>query len=735
MRALARACVRHRRITFLAWVAALIVCVMAASAAGEDFSTNFTLPESDSQQAQELLENEFPQASGDEIQVVLQAREGTLDDHPEDVTRVLRDVVAVDGIESASSPLEPNGVISEDGTIGLATAQLSGRSFDVDAETIEALLEIREAEADDAAGPVRVEFGGDAVRNEQQGEGGSAEMIGLLAAIVVLLIMFGSVVAMGLPVLTAVIALGVALSLVTLLTHLMDTADFAPQLAAMIGLGVGIDYALFIVTRFRAGLRAGLEPDEAVMIAMDTAGRAVLFAGATVCVALLGLFAVGIDFLYGPAVASALAVLVTMFAALTLLPAMLSKVGSRIDRLRVPGTKGSSGEEGRLWSRWSLAIQRRPWTATLVSLAILIALAIPVLSMEIGNADAGTDGTDTTTRQAYDLLAEGFGPGFNGPLLVVADIGGDPQGGEGTIDELRQAVDETEGISATTPPVASENGQVYVIRAFPTTGPQEQETRALVDRIRDETLDPFDAEAGIESHLGGEAAITDDFSTYVAGKLPLFIGVVIVLSALLLLVAFRSVLVPLKAVLMNVLSIGAAFGLVVAIFQFGWGNELIGISDTAPIAAFLPVMVFAIVFGLSMDYEVFLMSRVHEEWERRGDASGAVQHGLASTGRVITAAATIMICVFGSFALGGDLIIKLFGVGLAAAIAIDAFLIRSLLVPAIMELLGARAWWLPGWLDRIIPRVRIESDDPTAAVVEASEDPIDEADPPRQPVA
>jgi RND superfamily putative drug exporter len=404
-----------------------------------------------------------------------------------------------------------------------------------------------------------------------------------------------------------------------------------------------------------------------------------------------------------------------MFASLTLLPALLSKAGRRIDSIRLPGVKGTRGEEGRLWSRWSAAIQRHPWFAAIGSVAVLLALAIPVLSIEIGNADAGTDQPDSTTRQAYDLLAEGFGPGFNGPLLAVSDLS---EASPEAAADLREQLEETEGVAVVTEPTVGESGDVALIRVLPTTGPQEEETRDLVDRIRSEVLVPFDADTGAGSHLGGEAAITDDFDTYISSKLPLFMGVVIALSALLLLVAFRSILVPIKAVLMNILSIGASFGLVVAIFQFGWGNELIGISETAPIASFLPVMVFAIVFGLSMDYEVFLMSRVHEEWERRGDASAAVQHGLASTGRVITAAATIMICVFGSFALGQDLIIKLFGVGLAAAIAIDAFLIRSLLVPAIMELLGKRAWWLPGWLDRIIPRVRIESDDPQAEIVE-----------------
>jgi RND superfamily putative drug exporter len=717
VRRLASACIRHPRITFLAWVGALIVCIAAASASGENFSENFDLPESDSQQALELIEEAFPQGGGDEVQIVLLADEGSLEDpeNSEAVERVLGAAAEVDGIVGVSSPLEADGALSEDGRIGLANAQLDTRSYEVDAETIDDLLEIRsEAEAQDA--PISVELGGEAVRAESAEEGGGAELIGLLAAIIVLLIMFGSVVAMGLPILTAVLALGAALSLVTVLTNVMDVADFAPQLAAMIGLGVGIDYALFIVTRYRSGLAAGMEPDDAVLLAMDTAGRAVLFAGATVCVAMLGLFAVGVNFLYGPAIAASLAVLVTMFASLTLLPALLSKAGRRIDRIRIPGIKAGTGEEGAFWSRWSASIQARPWPAAMVAVLILVVLAIPVFSIELGNADAGTDRPETTTRKAYDLLAEGFGPGFNGPLIVVSDLsstgaGGSPREGLRQLGELRSEVDGVEGVAATTPPITSDDGQIALIRAFPTTGPQETETRELVERIREDALVPYDEAAGGETHLGGETAITVDFDAYVAGKLPLFMGVVIVLSALLLLVAFRSVLVALKAIVMNVLSIAASFGLVVAIFQWGWGNELIGISETAPIISFLPVMAFAIVFGLSMDYEVFLMSRVHEEWERRGDASAAVQHGLASTGRVITAAATIMICVFGSFALGGDLIIKMFGIGLAAAIAIDAFLIRSLLVPAVMELLGSRAWWIPGWLDRILSHVHIESEE------------------------
>ncbi len=714
MRRLAGICTRHRGRTFLVWLVLLVGCGFAAGAAGSKYSTNFELPSSDSQRALQLLEQQFPQQSGGEVQVVFAARDGKLTDPAaqRQVESVVKQVAGVDGIASIASPFSKGGAVSPDGTVALATAELTTRSFDVSEKTTNALFEIRQKA--DGGGNVEVELGGDAIRDAQQSDSNATEVIGLLAAIIVLLLMFGSVVAMVLPVLTAMVALGIALSIVTLVTHVFDTADFAPQLAAMIGLGVGIDYALFVVTRFRSGLRAGLEPDEAVLVAMDTAGRAVLLAGATVCVALLGLFAVGVSFLYGPALASALAVLVTMAASLTLLPAMLSKVGTRIDRLRLPGMRGSCGEEGRLWSRWSRLIQQRPWPAAIGTTALLLALAIPILSIHIGNPDAGTDQPNQTTRKAYDLLAQGFGAGFNGPLLVVSDMQGvnDPKA---SAAELQQQAEGIDGVATATAPVASPSGSVELIRVFPTTGPQDQATQDLVTRLRDQLLTPFDAKSGAVSHLGGEAAITDDFNSYIAGKMPLFFGIVILLSALLLLVAFRSLLVPLKAVLMNVLSIGASFGVVVAVFQHGWGASLIGVSETAPIPSFLPIFVFAIVFGLSMDYEVFLMSRVREEWDKRGDASDAVQHGLASTGRVITAAATIMIVVFASFALGDNFIVKLFGVGLAAAIAIDAFLIRSLLVPAIMELFGRRAWWLPGWLDRSLPRVRIEAEEPTPA--------------------
>jgi putative drug exporter of the RND superfamily len=552
---------------------------------------------------------------------------------------------------------------------------------------------------------LQVEAGGQPIERAQRQAGGAQTGIGLLAAIVVLLFTFGSVVAMGMPVITALFALGTGLSLVTLATHVFDVADWSPQLAAMIGLGVGIDYALFVVTRYRSGLRDGLEVREAVITAIDTAGRAVFFAGTTVIVALLGMLLLGVTFLRGPAVASALAVLFTMIASLTLLPALLGMVGRRIDRWRFPLGKGASGG-GEGWARWARLVQRRPWPLALGATALLLTLCIPTLSLRLGSSDAGSDPASTTTRKAYDLLAQGFGPGFNGPLQVVAQL---PRSGDrATAIRLRNAMAAERGVATVTPAQLSPAGDIAVLTAYPATSPQSAATQALVNRLRDTMVPQMRRATGAQVHIGGPTAVFDDLGHTLTNKLPLFIGVVVLLSALLLMAVFRSVLVPLKAVLMNVLSIGAAFGVVVAVFQWGWLANVIGVDRTGPIESFLPVMLFAIVFGLSMDYEVFLMSRVHEEWVRRRDASGAVVEGVATTGRVITAAATIMVCVFASFVLGDSRVIKLFGVGLASAVFIDAFVIRTVLVPAVMELLGRRAWWLPSWLDRRLPRVAVE---------------------------
>ncbi|HZK15253.1 MAG TPA: MMPL family transporter, partial [Solirubrobacterales bacterium] len=536
--------------------------------------------------------------------------------------------------------------------------------------------------------------------------------IGLMAAIVILLLTFGSVVAMGLPILTALFALGVGLSLVTLGTHVFDTADFATQLAAMIGLGVGIDYALFILTRFRNGLDEGLAPQPAAVHAIDTAGRAVLFAGLTVIISLLGMLLLGVTFLYGVAIAAAIAVLMTMIAALTLLPALLTIAGRRVDRLRIPGLgrrRSVTQIELSRWYRWSTAIQRHPLAAMLLSGGLLVLLCVPALSLRLGSSDAGSDPAGTTTRRAYDLLAEGFGAGFNGPFQIVAKLPG--KGDDTVLVSLRREIEAERGVTSVSPPVLNPAADVGVIQVYPTSSPQSEATTKLLERLRDDVVPPAERGSGATVYIGGITAIFEDFGAVLTEKLPLFIGVVVLLSALLLMAVFRSILVPLKAMVMNLLSIGAAFGLIVAVFQWGWGASLIGVDSTGPIISFFPIFLFAIVFGLSMDYEVFLMSRIHEEWEHRRDATLAVTRGLALTGRVITAAAAIMITVFASFMIGEDRIIKLFGLGLSAAIFIDAVIIRTILVPSLMQLFGRRAWWLPAWLDRILPRIHVEPEE------------------------
>jgi putative drug exporter of the RND superfamily len=699
----------HRKTVIIGWIVALIGIGILAGSVGSDFNEEFSLPSSDSKEALDLLENRFPAQSGDTAQIVYKADSG-VEAAPirRKMEGVFAEVEELPHVSEVASPYEKGGAgaVSEDGKIAYATVQFNVATDKLnDGEVKKVVTAAREASGDG----LQVETGGqpvEEVRGEE--EESFSEGIGVLAAIVVLLISFGSVVAMGLPILTALFALGVGVSVITLFTHVFDTADFAPQLAFMIGLGVGVDYALFILTRFRNGLDEGMEKREAAVAAVDTAGRAVLFAGITVIISLLGMFLLGLAFLYGVASAAAIAVLFTMIAALTLLPALLSMVGHWVNRIRIPflGSGARSIDEHSWWFRWSRRIQSRPWLAAIVSGGLLIALCIPTLSLRLGSNDAGTDPAGSSTREAYDLLAEGFGPGFNGPFVMVAAL---PQkGNDESLQDLRRKLKSEEGVEAVTDISLNPSETVGVFQVYPTTSPQSADTTDLLDHIRGDVIPEVEDTTGAQIHVGGINAIFEDFGNAIAEKLPLFIGVVVLLSALLLMIVFRSVLVPVKAVLMNLLSIGAAFGLIVAVFQWGWGASLIGVDTTGPIIAFFPIFLFAIIFGLSMDYEVFLMSRIHEEWEHRRDATEAVTRGLALTGRVITAAAAIMVTVFAAFMLGEDRVIKLFGLGLASAVFIDAVIIRSVLVPAIMQILGTRAWWMPDWLSGILPRLHVE---------------------------
>ncbi len=708
MRAFATWCTGHRKTVIIGWIVALFGIGAISATVGADFSEEFKLPASDSKEAFDLLETRFPAQSGDTVQIVYKADGGVAKPAVrKKMEGVFEEIEEFPHVSEVASPYVEGGAaaVSDDGKVAYATIQFDAQSNEIDKEKTREIIALAQGASGDG---LDVQLGGNPVIEAEQEEGDSSFGIGLLAAIIVLLLTFGSVVAMGLPIITALFALGVGISLVTLGTHIFDTANFAPVLAAMIGLGVGIDYALFILTRFRNALDEGLEPREAAIAAVNTAGRAVLFAGITVIISLLGMFLLGLSFLYGVAVAAALAVLFTMIAALTLLPALLTIVGHRVDRLRIPGlgSRSTTIDENTKWFRWSREVQKRPVLAALLSGGLLLILCIPTLSLRLGTNDSGTEPPDKTARKSYDLLAEGFGPGFNGPFVMVGAL--PKKGDDAGLVELSKQLEGEKGVAGVTSVTLNDAEDTGVFQVYPETSPQSADTTALLDHIRGDVIPPIEAKTGAQLHVGGINAIFEDFGDAISEKLPIFIGVVVLLSALLLMIVFRSVLVPLKAVVMNLLSIGAAFGIIVAVFQWGWGASLIGVDNTGPIISFFPIFLFAIIFGLSMDYEVFLMSRIHEEWEHTKDPTEAVTRGLALTGRVITAAAAIMVTVFASFMLGDERIIKLFGLGLASAVLIDALIIRSILVPAIMQLLGRRAWWLPAWLDRILPRLHVE---------------------------
>jgi RND superfamily putative drug exporter len=696
-------CYRRRWRVLGLWVLALIVIGAASGAVGSDYSNNFGNRQTESQQAFDVLQQRFPARSGDTAQIVFRAPAGISN------ATVARQIDALAGrlaevphVEDVVTPAEnPRQLSTGDRRIGYAEVQLDQRAWDVPKATVN---RIEDLVAGARTPDLQIETGGQVFG--QMAPPGNQEAVGLLAAIVILLISFGSLLAAGLPILVALFGIGIGASLLGLITHVLDTAIFAPQIAAMIGIGVGIDYALFIVTRYRSGLDAGLEPDRAVSVAVATAGRAVLFAGTTVVISIMGMLLMGISFIRGVAVGASLAVLVTMVASVTLLPAMLGFVGRTIDRFSLPGTRRRRGDghRGSVAYRYSRAIQRRPWPAAIGGLLVLLVLAAPVLSIRLGASDDGNLPESTSPRRAYDLLSTGFGPGFNGPMILAARL---PAGDVKPVDDLSAALAKAPGVAQASPAVPSPKGDAAVIYVIPKTAPQDAATSELVHHLRKDVVPRFERN-GTQIYLGGLTAAFADQADYMGARLPVFFAAVITLSFLLLMVVFRSVLVPLKAAIMNLLSIGASFGVLVAIFQWGWLGSLIGIGRAGPIEAWAPMMLFAVVFGLSMDYEVFLLSRVHEEWVNTGDNATAVADGLAATARVITAAALIMVCVFGSFVLTDLRVLKEMGTGLAVAVFIDATLVRMVLVPATMELLGDRNWWLPRWLDRIIPHVSVE---------------------------
>ncbi len=700
---------RRRRLVLGAWIALLVVLLGLATTVGGAFRTEFKLPGSESQEAFDILKNRgFQTRTGEQAKLVFRAEEGVTSGPVRQAMEDLFSKIERD-VEGASvvSPYSPEGArqIASDGKVAYAEVNLADRTFEEYQPIADQIKDLRK---EVNVPGLEVELAGDIFASMEQSP---SEAIGVLGAIVILLIAFGSLLAMGLPIVTALFGIGTGIALVELAARWIDMPNFTGQMVAMISIGVGIDYALFIVTRYREGLRSGLAPDAAVSRSLDTAGRAVLFAGSTVVISVLGLFAMNLPLMRAVAIAASLGVLMTMLAALTLLPAVLGFVGRNIDRLSMPRRGSEEHTSSSFWYRWSRVIQHRPWPALLVGLTVLILLALPVFSIRFGFADAGNRSRSDTTRRAYDLLSDGFGPGFNGPLLIAAELRGGPSD-LGVLQGLSARLNQTEGVAFASPPFPNSSGDAAIIQVFPTTAPQDTATTRLVSRLRDEVVPGELRGSTVYARVGGFTAAAQDFASYSLERLPFVVGVVLLLSFVLLMVVFRSLIVPLKAVIMNLLSIGGAYGVLVMVFQWGWLKDVLGVAKEGPIEAWVPMMLFAIVFGLSMDYEVFLLSRVREEYDRNGnDNAAAVADGLAATARVITAAAAIMVCVFLSFVLGSDRSIKLFGLGLAVAIFLDASIVRMVLVPAAMELLGDANWWLPRWIGRALPVVHVDTED------------------------
>jgi RND superfamily putative drug exporter len=729
------------------WLPLLVTIGVASSLTGSDFATEFEIPASESSDVQALLEANNPARAGFSGEIVFRSPDGVAIDEVRTVmSELFAKVGALEGV-TVTSPYDVPGQINPSGTTAFASIDASIRSQ----AALTALgEEIRGLGEPYEGGALRIEYGGNIFAAFELP---ASEAYGLLAAIIILVLAFGSVLAMGLPIGTALVGLGVGASLVTVLSHVLPMPDFTTSLVAMIGLGVGIDYALFIVTRYREGIHDGMSVEDAVVNAVDTSGRAVIFAGITVIISLLGLFVMGLAFARGLAIGAVIGVLVMMVASISLLPALLAMVGRRIDvttraalialalfvvvaffavylhsltiflvavaaavavtvasfaiapmRRPIP-QRTRKPKDQTFWYRWSRLVQRRPWTSAIAATAALLVLGAPLATIRLGFGDNGNAPESQTIRRAYDMLAEGFGPGFNGPLFIT--VQGPTASDPTALDEFVGTIRGVDGVAFAQSAPASADGSLSLVIAYPTTAPQDEATTMLIRTLRNDVI----PRSGVEAKVGGFTAAGVDFADVIGRRMPLlFIGV-LSLSFLLLMAVFRSLLVPIKAVVMNLLSIGAAYGIIVAVFQWGWGMGLIGVGKAGPIESWAPMMLFAIVFGLSMDYEVFLLSRVREEYLRTRDNAEAVADGLAATARVITAAALIMVCVFAAFVLGYDRQLKLFGLGLALAVFIDATIVRMVLVPATMELLGDRNWWIPKWIDRVLPKIDVEGHD------------------------
>jgi RND superfamily putative drug exporter len=707
MSAIARWCFRHRFVVIAVWVFVLVGLGVLGQAVKSNYSSSFSLPNTDSTTAQQLLAKAVPAQAGDSDTIVWQVSSGTVRDPAvaARMTGVLKRVATMPEVAAVTSPYGPHGAaqISRDGRIAYATVNFTKQSDALASADVTRVINAAEAAREPG---LNVQLGGDAIGNSQQTSLSSSSVIGVVAAAVVLFIAFGSFLAMLLPIITAIAGVVGGIMAIAPLTHAISVVSFAPILGALIGLGVGTDYALFIVTRHRRGLQSGLAPEDAAITAINTSGRAVLFAGGTVCIALLGILVLGLNFLNGLAFACALTVVFTVLAAITLLPALLGVFGMRVLTRRQRRRLANQPEHGSdgLWARWAGTIERRPAVLGAVATIVMVLLAIPVLSLRLGSSDQGNDPSSSTTRQAYDLLAKGFGPGFNGPLLLVAQAGSTADTAAlHTLEARLPAVADVTSVRTLTTA-----GGTTVIQVTPGTSPEDKATSDLISNLRDHVIPAAEQGTTLRVYIGGITATFADFATVVSSKILWFIAAIVGLSFLLLVVAFRSLLIPATAAVMNLLAAAASFGVLTAFFQWGWGSDPLGLGKAGPVEAFLPVMTLAILFGLSMDYQVFLVSRMNEEWVHRRDSRLAIRVGQTETARVITAAATIMICVFLAFSFGGQRVIAEFGIGLAAAVALDAFILRTILVPAAMHLFGDANWWLPGWLDRILPHLAIE---------------------------
>jgi RND superfamily putative drug exporter len=728
MSVIARWCHKHRIATVVVWLALIVGLGALTGSAGTKYNDTMSIPASESSRAMDLLKQAMPASAGDTDQVVWHTTGGvkvTDADVRKRMTDTLDQIAAAPGVAGVTSPYSGSSggrqtQISKDQSTAFATVNFAQQAHDLPKAEVQHVIDL----AQGARGEnLRVELGGQAVSQAERQVGGAADLIGVVAALIVLGLVFRAAGAAVMPILTGVAGVVSGILGTGQLSHLIPISSTAPTLATLVGLGVGIDYALFIVNRHRKGLMAGLSVEDSVAKALNTSGRAVIFAGGTVVIALLGMFALGLSFLNGMAIGAAVTVSMTVLAAITLLPAMLGflklRVLSRKQRrelaarqagvgVLVPYARAGKSRENTVFTRWAGRVQARPLGKAVLAIAVMAVVAVPFFAIRLGNSDAGNDPKSTTTRQAYDLLAEGFGKGFNGPLMLVAQTpaAGDQQALTRLVDEVRTLP----GVAAVQARPEQAGQAIGVVQVIPAASPQDKATTDLIDRLRHDVIPPAEAGTTLHVMVSGPTAISDDFSHTLTGKLPLFVAIIVGLGCLLMILAFRSLLVPLIGVAMNLLTMGVAFGSLVAVFQWGWGSEALGAGGAGPVEAFVPVIVISILFGLSMDYQVFLISRMHEEWSHSKDNSRAVRVGHAETGQVIVAAGVIMTCVFGAFLFNGQRVIAEFGLALAVAILLDVLMLRLVLVPALMHRFGRANWWLPKWLDKVLPHMSVEGE-------------------------